>query len=267
MSIIERLEYKRVEGIRVGRFKSQINTSSIVYRVGRNLIDSGPPNQWRFVKAFIEARGINRAFITHHHEDHSGNGGAMREELNMDVLAPPSSLQLLAEGYPLELYRRVIWGNPRTYRAKPLPETVELENNLSLRQLPAPGHSPDMTCFLIPERGWLFTGDLYVAPNPHSARKEDDYVQEIESLRRILAHSFDTVFCAHRGIVKNGWRALRKKLDYLVSLRQEIRHLAQQGYSAAEIRKILLGKEGAISWLTFFHFSKKNLVLSLLGKI
>jgi len=160
----------------------------------------------------------------------------------------------------------VIWGNPPKYRAESLPETVELENHLSLRQLPAPGHSPDLACFLIPERGWLFTGDLYVSPNPHSARQEDDYMLEMESLRRILTCSFATVFCGHRGIVKNGWEALRKKLDYLESLRQEICHLSGQGYAVKEIRKILLGKEETITWLTFFHFSKKNLVLSLLKK-
>ena len=45
--MIERIEHHEVEGIRVGRFGSQINTTCIVYRLGSTVIDVGPPNQWR----------------------------------------------------------------------------------------------------------------------------------------------------------------------------------------------------------------------------
>jgi len=266
MSIIQQLEHEGVSGIRVGRFKAMINTSVIVYRVGDTLIDCGSPNQWRFVKRFMEKHRIARVLVTHHHEDHSGNGAFIRDELSLPVLAPQKSLKSLAEGYPIHLYRRIIWGMPRNYRAEPIPEIVELGNTLTLHVLPAPGHSPDMNCFWVPERGWLFTADLYISSYPQYSRKEDSTAGEIESLRRMLSYDFKTVFCAHRGIVKNGREAIREKLDYLESLRQEIQRLYGEGKSIKEIRDALLGKEKSVSWISFFHFSKKNMILSLLNE-
>lgn len=264
MSIIQQLEHEGLNGIRVGRYKAMINTSVVVYRVGDALIDCGPPNQWRFVRAFMEKHRIARVLVTHHHEDHSGNGAFIRDELNIPVMAPEKSLKYLAEGYPVHLYRRIIWGMPRNYQAVPIPEIVELDNHLTLRVLPMPGHSPDMNCFWIPERGWLFTADLYISSHPQYCRKDDITAGEIESLRHILSYDFNTVFCAHRGIVKNGREAIREKLDYLEWLRTEIQRLYGEGKSIKEIRNVLLGREKSVSWISFFHFSKKNMILSLL---
>ena len=266
MSIIQQLEHKGVDGIRVGRFKAMINTSVIVYRVGDILIDCACSNQWRFVKAFMEKHRIARVLVTHHHEDHSGNGVFIRDELKIPVLAPEKSLPYLAAGYPVHLYRRIIWGTPRNYLAEPLPEIVELDNHLTLHTLPTPGHSPDMNCFWIPERGWLFTADLYISTHPQYCREDESIAGEIESLRHILDYDFKTVFCAHRGIVKNGREAIREKLDYLESLREEIQRLYREGKSIKEIRDTLLGKEKSVSWISFFHFSKKNMILSLLNE-
>jgi glyoxylase-like metal-dependent hydrolase (beta-lactamase superfamily II) len=201
-----------------------------------------------------------------YHEDHSGNGAAILNELKIPVFAPSLSLGYLAAGYPLQLYRRVIWGIPQNYRAEPLPPVLELEDNLSLQVLAAPGHAPDVTCFLIPERGWLFSGDLYIAPHPQYSRQDEDYPQQIESLRRVLRYDFDVIFCAHRGIVKNGHQALQNKLDYLVSLRERIQDMHRQGKPLKVIKQTLLGREGSMSWITFFHFSKRNLILSLLSE-
>ena len=120
---------------------------------------------------------------------------------------------------------------------------------------------------MTPERGWLFSGDLYVSPKPHFARIDDNYHQEIRSLHRILGYDFDVLFCAHRGIVRNGREMLRRKLEYLESLSRKIWELHHQGRSLKEIQVALLGKETSISWLTFTHFSKKNLIRTLLTEM
>lgn len=264
MSLIQHLSHGEVEGIRVGRFTSQINTSAIVYRVGETAIDAGPPNQWRFVRDFLQSRGVRRVLITHHHEDHSGNGAAIQQELNIPVLAPELSISYLEKGYPIQLYRRVIWGNPAKFRAEVLPRELKLAAGLSLQLLPAPGHAPDMVCFLIPQRGWLFTGDLFITPNPQFAREADHYRQEMESLREVLEHDFATLFCAHRGVVENGKEMLRRKLAYLEELHDRVREMRRAGKSLREIRLTLLGREGIMSWLTCFHFSRRNMIKALL---
>jgi len=264
MSLIQHLSHGEVEGIRVGRFTSQINTSVIVYRVGDAAIDAGPPNQWRFVRDFLQSRGVRRVLITHHHEDHSGNGATIRRELKIPVLAPELSIPYLSQGYPMQLYRRVIWGVPAKFRAETLPREVELAPGLSLHLLPASGHAPDMVCFLIPQRGWLFTADLFITPAPQFARKADHYREEMESLRGVLEHDFATVFCAHRGVVENGKEMLRRKLEYLEELYGKVGEMHRAGKSLREIRLALLGREGMMSWLTFFHFSRRNMIKSVL---
>jgi glyoxylase-like metal-dependent hydrolase (beta-lactamase superfamily II) len=133
MSIIQHLKHGDVEGIRVGRFTFMVSSSVFFYRLGNTLIDCGPPNKWRFVKEFLQEQPVQRVLVTHHHEDHSGNGAAIQNELKIPVFAPPLSLEHLAGGYPLQLYRRVIWGNPSNYRAETLPPVLELENNISLQ--------------------------------------------------------------------------------------------------------------------------------------
>ena len=79
-------------------------------------------------------------------------------------------------------------------------------------------------------------------------------------VRRILEEDFGTIFCSHRGVVPSGKEALRRKLDFLESLRERVLHFHGEGLSVREITRRVLGREGMMPWMTGFHFSKKNLV-------
>ncbi len=48
----------------------------------------------------------------------------------------------------------------------------------------APGHSPDMTCYLEAERGWLFTGDLYITSKPCFFRADENSARIVGSSPR-----------------------------------------------------------------------------------
>lgn len=258
-------EHEGVQGLRVGRFNLGISSSCIVYRLGSTVIDTGPPNQWPVVRRFLEERAVQRVLITHHHEDHSGNGARLQSEMNAVVFMPFSGVNLVSEGFPLRAYQRVIWGAPGRFAPSPMPGEIELESSFRLRTVDAPGHSPDMTCYLEPERGWLFAGDLYIASKPRFLRADENVGDQIKSLRAVLDLDFETVFCAHRGVVLDGRRAIQAKLDYLVSLRDEVRRLHGAGHSVAEITRTLLGRETFMTLMTFFHFSKRNLVRACLA--
>jgi glyoxylase-like metal-dependent hydrolase (beta-lactamase superfamily II) len=262
---VERFEHEGVEGLRAGRFDIGINSSCIVYRLGTTLVDTGPPNQWPVIRRFLEEREVRRVLVTHHHEDHSGNAARLKTEMRAEVFAPERGLRAMSGGFRLRPYQHLIWGAPGRVRLGPSPEVTSLEGGMSLRAIPAPGHSPDMTCYLEPERGWLFTGDLYIASKQKFLRADEDVDDQIDSLRRILDFDFDTLFCAHRGVVTDGRRAIRAKLDYLVELRGEVRRLHGEGRSVGEIRRILLGRETLMSLLTLYHFSKTNLVRGCLA--
>ena len=256
----ERIEHGGVEGLRVGRFGSQINTTCILYRMGSTVIDTGPPNQWRIVRRFLAERRVERVIVTHHHEDHSGNLARVHEDLAPAIYSPADGVGPLARGFALKLYQHVMWGKPRRVEPAPMPEAIDLDGGLQLRSVTAPGHSEDMTCYLEPARGFLFTGDLYIASKTRYLRSDEDLGQQIESLRRILELDFATMFCSHRGVIRDGKAALAKKLDFLQGLVERVAHLRREGRSAREITRRLAGREGFMTLFTGFHFSKRNLI-------
>ena len=265
MGVVEQFEHEGVEGLRVGRFRIGINSSAIVYRLGGTTVDTGPANQWRFVRRFLQEKPVRRVLITHHHEDHSGNAARIQSEMNAPVFAPSDSLPRLMKGFPMHAYQRFFWGTPRRFRPEPLPEEMELEDGLRLRAVYAAGHAPDMTCFLEPNRGWLFSGDLFIAATTRYLRSDEDFEEILQSLRRILACDFDTVFCAHRGAVPNGRDAIRAKLAGLETLQERARELSGKGKSVRSVTRALVGREGLATRVTRGHFSKRNLVVACLG--
>jgi glyoxylase-like metal-dependent hydrolase (beta-lactamase superfamily II) len=266
MAIRENFKEGPVEGIRVGRFGRGINTTAVLYRIGATLVDCGPPNQWRHVKRFLGERPVLTVLLTHHHEDHAGNASRLQAR-GAEILAPEKALAPLKDGFAMLAYRRIIWGRPKRVQAGALPGKAELEDGSHLIPIPAPGHSPDLTCFHSPRHGWLFGGDIYIAGRLKYLRSDENLEQQIESLKRAVELDFKVLFCTHRGVVADGRAALRQKLDNLVSLRQEARDLAGRGVGAREITRRLLGEEDFMYHLTRGQYSKLNLILGCLNGV
>lgn len=260
MSVVDRFEHEGVEGLRVGRFNMGVSTTAVVYRFGTTIVDTGPPNQWRAVGEFLQEKPIHHVLVTHHHEDHGGNGAHICKEMGVPVMVPLSGIEYIVQGFPLRPYQRIFWGRPHRFEPEAVPDEIELGEGFRLRALNTPGHSPDMTCYLEPDRGWLFSGDVFIGVKPRYLRADEDLNKTIESLRHILRYDFDTVFCAHHGVAAKGRQVIQKKLDYLESLRARVRALHKEGRSIDEITRTLVGKEGPISWVTLYHFSKRNLI-------
>ena len=261
MGINQRWEFNGIEALRIGRYGRKINTTCFLYRIGGTVIDTGPPNQWRKVRAFLNENPVKRVLITHHHEDHGGNGARIQNQLKAALYAHEHGVALHGNGFHVPFYRRLVWGKPGgRFTPEVLPETVEMENGFSLKPLHSPGHAVDQVCFLEPNRGWLFTGDLYVSCKPKYLRGEEDPNLEIQSLRDILSQDFDTVFCSHQGRLEKGRQALKAKLNYLISLREQVRHYRRIGDSIAEIKKRLMGREAFLYWFSGGEFSKRNYI-------
>lgn len=264
MGIIDRFEYKGVEGIRVGRFNIGFNTTTVFYRVNHTLIDTGPPNQWGVMRGVIEEKPLRQVILTHHHEDHSGNAANLSRDFSVEVFAPAGSIDPMVNGFALRMYQKLLWGRPGKMKPLPVPEKIAAGQGIGLIPVGTPGHSPDMTCFFEPERKWLFSGDLFISRSLFYLRQDEDFGMLIRSLKQILTFDFQTVFCAHRGIVQNGRQALREKLDFLVSLARKARKLHSAGLSVSLITRRLLGREDHMSLFTTYHFSKQKLIRSCL---
>lgn len=229
------------------------------YLVDGLLIDCGPPALAARFAAALEGRGVRELALTHHHEDHVGGAPLLAARFGAVPRIHPLGLAPLADGFPVEPYRRYAWGRPGRLRAEPLPEELRTPA-LSLRVLHTPGHSPDHVCLFEPERGWLFTGDLYLAERLRYLRDDEDLVELIASLRLLVGLRAREVFCAHRGRVAGGAASLARKLEHLETLRGAVRELLARGLPAAEVARRAVGPEG---WLTVFslgRFSARNFV-------
>lgn len=265
-----RIAHGPVTGCKAGRYGTGSNTRSICYRIGRTLVDTGPPNQWRHIRPFIKAEaqdpGIDRVLVTHHHEDHAGNARKIQDLLDVPVYAPSKSIDRLREGFSLETYRWLVWGSPAPVDAEPVPERLSLADGTSLRTIPAPGHADDMVCYLAEEHGLLFTGDLYITSRPQYLRFDENVHCLIRSIHRVLEYDFTGVLCAHRGVVENGRAALREKVKYLEALCGVVqRRYRSDKQSIDAITREILGSEGMLYYISGGDFSKRNLVASCLA--
>lgn len=261
-----RVDWGPVEGLQVGRFNFGVNTLFTIYRVGSTLIDAGPPNRWSQVRNFAGQRRLDTVLLTHHHEDHSGNAALLQRYFQAQILAPELSIPLLRDGFPIQFYRRQVWGVPQRLEVEALPSSWEDPGGYHWQVISTPGHADDMVCLYEPHHGWLFSADLYVASRVRYGRREDRLDLEIQSLEKCSKLDFGQLFCSHRGPIANGPQALRSKLDYLVSLRQQVRQLHAGGLPLRQIQKRLLGREDFVSYLSGFHFCKAHLIRACLRK-
>ena len=235
-----------------------------VYYVDGLLVDSGPPNLWREVQSLCGELQVRQCVTTHHHEDHSGNHTLLRERIGIIPLAHATGIRLIAqpEQQP-QLYRRVAWGIPAPAESEAVGECLETPHH-RFRVLHTPGHSEDHISLYEPNRGWLFSGDLYLAPKLKYLRSDEDIHAMLDSLRRVTALDFDTLFCQHRGRVENGPALLRHKLDFLTGLGERIHELHRQGLPEAQIARALPGSDLIWRIWTSGHFSKRNFVRAFL---
>lgn len=231
-----------------------------VYLIDGLLVDSGPPNLAREVRRLVGDLGVRQCVTTHHHEDHSGNHGLLAQQLRITPLAHASAVARLAEPEARpQLYRRVAWGARPPAPAAPLGDGLETPR-FRFRVIHTPGHATDHVALFEPERGWLFSGDLYLAPRLRYLRADEDVYAMMDSLRRVLALEPRVLFCQHRGRVEQGAARLRDKLDFLVELRERIHELHGRGWSDAAIARALPGSDLLWRVWTGGDFSKRNFV-------
>jgi glyoxylase-like metal-dependent hydrolase (beta-lactamase superfamily II) len=235
-----------------------------VYLVDGLLVDSGPPNLARDVRRLVGDLGVRQCVTTHHHEDHSGNHGLLARELSITPLAHASAVARLAEpeSQP-QLYRRVAWGARPPASVAPLGERLETPR-FRFQVIYTPGHATDHVALFEPERGWLFSGDLYLAPRLRYLRADEDVYAMMDSLRRVLALEPQVLFCQHRGRVEQGAARLRDKLDFLIELGARIHDLHGRGWSGAAIARALPGSDLFWRIWTGGDFSKRNFVRAFL---
>ncbi|NVK36401.1 MAG: MBL fold metallo-hydrolase [Gammaproteobacteria bacterium] len=260
MPIRQTYAFESVTGAKVGRLNQGINTQFIVYRIGDTVIDTGPSNQWSFVKSFLSNIEVKQLLLTHHHEDHSGNAQRIAELYGILPKAPELARDKLVKGYKTPLLQRFVWGSAIPVETQPLGLEEKLSDGSSVIPVHTPGHAKDLTCFYLPEQGYFFSGDLFIARKLKMLRADEDLNQLIESIKKVLKLDFKTLFCPHGGIVENGKSALNEKLENILAVCHQAQELDKSGVDLTEITKRVLGPEDMIAKLTGGNFCKANLI-------
>ena len=117
-------------------------------------------------------------------------------------------------------------------------------------------YHPIRSATSLPERGWLFSADLYLASYLKMLRIDENAGVLVQSINRVLEKDFDTLVCPHRGVVGDGRQRMKDKRDYILEFALKVQQLHAKGVSDREITDRLLGKENIISILIDYNFSK-----------
>jgi len=228
------------------------------------LIDSGCRSAAREFLGAISHHRVAAVANTHHHEDHIGNN-AFFASRGVPVYAPEGALPFVADPHRIKMHlcQHLAWGRPAPAVARPLPGELRTER-FRVRVIPTPGHSPDHVCFFEPDRGWLFSGDLFLGEQQKVLTRDENFSALLASLRRVLALEPEVMFCSLRGVVPEATAALQRKIAYWEEVRDRVCYLKARGWPVRRIVRHVLGPENLPSVLmTMGFFSKAHLVRAI----
>ena len=240
-----------------GIFPFQLNVC--LYIAGGVLIDAGSARILKETKSLLESEKINCAALTHIHEDHTGAAAWIKDNLNIPVYLHKNSIAEASAKSDIPLYRRLTWGNREGFTADPLPSFIKTDA-LRLDVIDAPGHHKDHVVFHEKNRGWLFTGDLYVSRRQVVAFKDENIGDAIKSITRILELDFDKMFCSHSGVHNNGKEKLRSKLEFFMEIQGKVNAYKKDGLSLEEINRSLFQKMNPWKIISRGEWSSLNII-------
>ncbi len=270
MRILKKYDFGEVQGWELGWSPvGRPLMTTICYRAGPVLIDTGLPHMRAEVLDIVssERKNIKAVLLTHHHEDHSGNAAAIKNSFNIPVHGSLETARKLARPYRIFPYQHLMWGATDPVDVAPLPDAWE-NNGFCFKPVHTPGHSRDHTVYLAPERGWLFSGDLYLSHHIKFFRADERIDDQIRSLKKVRTLDFEALFCGHHPQPENGRDCIIRKLQYMEDFYGKVAGLAAKGMNASEVMKSLRLKEASmVKWICFGNVSMKNMVRSVMQSL
>ena len=221
------------------------------------LIDTGFPAVAAEVARAVRDLRPRGAIVTHGHEDHAGNLDVVAGA-GIPVWHPPDIAAVIRETEGMGLYRRVTWGRPRRTGV-----TMAPFDPAPLELLRTPGHSSDHHIVWDPERGVLFSADLFLGMRVRVARPDEDPRALLASLRQAAALRPRAMWDAHRGAIDDPVAALSAKADWLEELIARVDRRAEAGEPDERIAREELGRPGAVDVASFGDLSRVNLVRAI----
>jgi glyoxylase-like metal-dependent hydrolase (beta-lactamase superfamily II) len=226
------------------------------------LIDTGSQTLAQKFKPFFAQADVDQVVITHAHEDHTGGAQYLQTKFGLPVFLNEMSIEECARKAEYPLYRKVFWGKRLPFEAQPIEETFR-SRNADWTVIATPGHAKDHLAFLNNGTGQLFSGDLYVHPKTKLILRDESIPTIISSIEKTLQYDFGELFCCHAGYVKDGRKALQKKLAYLQELRGNTLDLHKKGYDVREIHARLFTKKYPVTYFSFGEWHSIHIIRSI----
>ena len=261
------------DGVHYYRFsvyRMRMNVQSVyTYLVDDVLIDTGQRHNRENVYHIVKDKKLSKIILTHHHEDHSGNIAFLMRKKQVKGYAHPKASEILSVGYSISPLARVLNGSVDRAFLDNLYETdiVETEHH-QLKPIYTPGHCEDHYCYYERSKGWLFSGDIYVADKiKYFAPYENLYLQ-IDSIKKLLKLDFDALFCSHNPKTIGGKQRLKNKLQFFEDFAGEVEKYYRAGHNSRQIFALMGGKENYYyKVLSFGSFTAENMVRSVVKEL
>lgn len=237
------------------------------YRFGDVLIDTAQAHMQKALFQQIDDDPPALVLLTHHHEDHSGNASAVAKRFGIPVYGHALSARKLEKPFRILPYQHWVWGSSAPVSVRAFPEEPAVIETATHRLLPihTPGHSKDHTVYLDAENGALFSGDLFLGERIKYFRVDENLLDQIASLEKVLTFDFDALYCSHRPTPSGGKEKLRRKLAFLQEFHETVLRLHNEGLEPKEIVKRLDRKaERLVRWVTMGNACFANMVYSAL---
>ena len=139
--------------------------SIYLYFIDGLLVDTGPSVRKKSLIPIFKSWDIEQVAITHYHEDHAGMAPWVSEHVQGDIFVHEESVSVVDKKAQIPWYREFFSGPRKAFEAIPYPSVIKT-NKCEFYPIKTPGHTEDHICLLEPNKGWLFTGDLFITPYP-----------------------------------------------------------------------------------------------------
>ncbi len=267
MNFIKKTNFDDVTLYRLGSaFTGKPQVYVYSFLVDGILIDTGHPKIGKDFANVLEEEKIDRIILTHHHEDHSGNVEELKKKKRVPVYASPLCCELIKKPKRIEPARIMSWGQPKKATAQELDLTKDTcTDNYKFQIIETPGHAIDQISLYEADKGWLFSGDIFVHHYIKAFMRDEDMLEQINSIKKLLTLDFDVLFCNHQPVFKNGKARLSNKLDFLENFYASVKKEYEMGKSPKQIMKSLQLKEQRIlKILSFGQLSQLNMITSVI---
>lgn len=233
-----------------------------LYVIDDLMIDTGQPHMKKEALEIASIHKIKSVLLTHHHEDHSGNAGDIQKILGARVSGHERTSAKMISHRKIMPYQYLVWGKASRCKVDKLPEYIEHGNHI-FEPIHTPGHAKDHTVYFIKDRGWLFSGDLYLGNKIRYFRSDEQITDQIDSLKKVLTLDFDTLFCGHNPVMTGGKKALETKLSFMENLYGKCLEIWKKGIPVKMATRELGMREASIvKLLSFGNASLENIIAS-----